>query len=69
MCQVLLTISLRDQFGDWSFYKVIQSEYVNWVFRASCNLISETRLKHFLIVTKNNLIDVISYAEPDVIKL
>lgn len=59
--------SLKEQFGDWSFYKVRQSEYVNWVSKSSCNLISETRLEHYLIVTKNNLVEVVTYTDPEVI--
>jgi len=55
---------LRRQNGDWSFYEVENSDFCAWIQRESEGMIDVNNLHHLMIITKNDVLDVVSYDYP-----
>lgn len=56
----------KTEFLNWTFYEVEQSEYIDWITEHSYDILSGSKFeyRHFFILTKNCLIDVIALDEP-----
>jgi len=52
--------------ADWSFYKVIDSNYAKWVLEESSGFYDDENLKHFVFMGLEWFVDVIDIAEPKV---
>lgn len=56
----------REFYGDWSFFRVTNSEYIKWISEKSCAYADEFAFIHFSIVGSDEIIDVLSRYEPSV---
>ena len=56
----------REFYGDWSFFKVTNSEYIQWISEKSCTYADEFAFIHFSIVGSDEIVDVLSRYEPTV---
>jgi len=69
---VLLTLkSLNDTYGidfygNWSFFKIENSEYLDWIKKQSYEISESLNFKHFCILGADDMIDVIANYEPKV---
>lgn len=54
----------REFYGDWSFFKVTNSEYVKWISEKSHTYADEFTFEHFSIVGSDEIIDILSRYEP-----
>lgn len=55
---------IKRDFPNWFFFKIIDSPYINWIHEQSGGFISKEKLKHFMIVTTDFVLDVVSRCEP-----
>ncbi len=53
-------------FKNWFLYLIHESQLVNWISTESCGFYDNYNLKHFCIVTGEELIDFISINEPTI---
>ncbi len=66
-----LIVNLGERYGrsfyaDWPFFKVTNSEYLDWLSKTSSG-ISDTRpLKHFAILSVDSVLEIINDSEPEV---
>lgn len=60
---------IRKKYSNWSFFKVDESPYINWVYEEGGGFEEKESYIHFMIVTLNHVIDVISMSEPDSCKV
>lgn len=64
------TISTLDEeygtnfYGDWTFFKVMDSSYLKWLSEESCTISDSRNLKHFSFVAVNSILDVVTNYEP-----
>lgn len=56
---------IRKKFSDWSFFKVTNSPYIKWVKEQACGLMDEDRFIHYMIVSMDYVLDIVSRFEPD----
>lgn len=56
--------AIRNEFPDWSFFKAIDSSYIKWVNEESGNLIDEKILNHYIIITSDYVLDIVSSHKP-----
>lgn len=54
-------------FNKWFLHKVENSDFIQWAVKESCGFYSEEELLHFCIVTSNDVVDILSSGEPDII--
>ena len=62
---------LHKQYGDsflgqWTFFKVQNSSYIQWLLEESCGTNYSLSLTHFSFFTGNDVLDVVSTDEPTV---
>ncbi len=69
----LLTLEqLAQQYGasfytDWSFFKIKDSQYLNWIYQESYQTITNNKpLIHFCLVAMNDILDVVADYEPKI---
>ncbi len=55
-----------DFYGNWSFFKVTNSEYLKWLSEKSCTLSDQMHFVHFCILGGDEVIDIINNDEPKV---
>jgi len=53
-------------FKDWTFFKILKSEYVRELIEESCETLNEKYCIHFVIVGSNCVVDVIASYEPKI---
>lgn len=53
--------------ADWRFFKVLNSEYLNWLSSQSVTNSNTLDLTHFSIITLDAVVDIIAGYEPKVI--
>lgn len=56
-------------YGYWTFFKVIDSPYLQWLSQESCETSDAISLKHFCLVAADSIMDIIHSKEPEVILL
>lgn len=59
----------KEFYSTWSFFKIENSEYLEWLKKESGGTFEIYQLKHYCIWTINCRIDVISNYEPEIIYL
>jgi hypothetical protein len=56
----------RDFYGDWTFFKVNNSLYLQWLSEQSCTISDHINLLHYVILGGDFVVDFISGLEPNV---
>ena len=51
-------------YGDWTFFKVTKSDYLDWLLRQSGDIGNKDQLVHYSILAANVILDVIATQEP-----
>lgn len=54
----------RYYFTKWFLYKIENSDFLKWAAAESFGLYKNLELKHFCIVTENEVVDILSASEP-----
>ncbi len=68
----LNTINILDErygskfYGDWTFFKVTNSSYVQWLSEESYGISDSLSFIHFSIVAADSIVDIIDTCEPKV---
>ena len=61
-------IQLKNQdkyfFKNWFFYQIANSTLIKWAVEESCGFYEEKQLKHYCIVTSEELIDILATFKP-----
>ncbi len=62
---------LKQQYGadfytKWTFFKVTNSPYLQWLSEQSYNITDSTGLTHFALITTNSIVDIIDPCEPKI---
>jgi hypothetical protein len=55
-------------YSQWTLFKVINSEYSEWICKQSFGIVESENLIHFSIVAVDSIIDIIAAYEPQIIK-
>lgn len=55
-----------DKLSNWPFYKSNSSEYLNWLEKRSCGIHGGFTIKHYIAITNDYLIDILSSYAPTV---
>lgn len=53
----------------WSLFLLTDSEFINWLTKESLEILSKDELKHFVIFTGDDIIEVLTLKDPVVTKL
>ncbi len=56
-----------DFYGRWTFFKIKNSEYLQWLSRQSYKISEERNFTHFCFLAVDSVVDVIANYEPEVI--
>ncbi|MDH6366684.1 MULTISPECIES: hypothetical protein [unclassified Breznakia] len=56
----------RYYFSDWPFYKVENSSFASWLEKESCGIYTVDEIIHIVIVTIDDVIDILTTYEPDI---
>ncbi len=56
-----------DFYGRWPFFKVKGSEYLDWFIKQSSGIYDPEEVEHYVFKTPNDIVEVLSTFEPDVI--
>lgn len=56
----------KDFYGDWTFFKIENSEYVEWINKQTYDVYQDIGLKHFCILASDLRLDFITTYEPEV---
>lgn len=62
----LFPILIEQQAGKWTFFKVINSPYLKWLFEESEEIIDFLNCTHFAFITYDSIIDVVANYEPKI---
>lgn len=54
---------------EWGLFKTTDSSFINWIIEESGGRYSKGELLHFIVVTQNDIVDVIALEEPIVEEL
>ncbi len=54
-----------DFYAKWKFFKVENSEYLDWLSKESCEYTDFLNLKHYVIIDDDSLLDIASMCDPD----
>ncbi len=55
-----------DFYGDWTFFKVTNSSYLQWLSRQSTTISNSRNLVHFSFVAVDSILDVINVSDPKI---
>jgi hypothetical protein len=56
----------RDFFVKWAFFKVTNSEYLEWLSQESGSIFDSKSMEHFALITQDSIIDIASRYEPKI---
>lgn len=56
----------KDFYGDWTFFKVINSKYLQWLSKESVEMYDSLSLIHFSFLAADSVLDVVTTYEPRV---
>lgn len=56
----------KEFYGNWSFFKVSDSEYLKWFSEESCEYSEEFDFTHYCILGTDSVVDIIARYEPTV---
>lgn len=57
----------KKYFQKWFLYKVYNSDFMSWALKESCGFYQENELLHFCIITENDVVDILSTTEPEIV--
>ncbi len=58
-----------DFYSNWTFFKVENSEYIQWISEQSYGISDSQQLLHFCFIASDSILDVIAAYEPRVQKI
>lgn len=62
-----LSLSYGDEFYiNWSFFKIERSAYLCWLKLQSCYISDDLNLEHYVIMTLDDVIDVVANYQPQI---
>jgi len=69
-CRLELFRRLEKHYGNefyakWNYFKVENSEYINWLNKESGRLTENMNLKHYVFMDSDTVLDVIAKCEPE----
>jgi|UPI0007C5D92F hypothetical protein len=56
-----------DFYSEWTLFKVINSEYINWFLDESSGIYEPNQLKHYVFLTPNDVIEILTTYTPSVV--
>ena len=56
----------RDFFVKWPFFKVTNSEYLEWLSQESGGIFDQKSMEHFALITQDSIIDIATSYEPKI---
>ena len=56
----------HDFFAKWSFFKVVNSEYLEWISQEAGGIFDPKSTEHLVVITENSMIDMVSRCEPKI---
>lgn len=59
----------KDFYAEWSFFKVNNSTYVEWFNQETYNMYSNYDIEHYVFLTCDDIVEVLSTYEPQIITL
>lgn len=62
----LLESPVEDCKGPWALFTVTNSEYLHWASRGAGFDVTTLKLEHYVIWTEDSVVEVLSWAEPEV---
>lgn len=54
---------LGQDFTNWAFFKVSNSNYIEWVVRHASGIYEANKFIHFVFVTRNSMIEIIDFTD------
>lgn len=57
----------KNFYHDWTFFKITNSSYIQWLSEESYGITDSLHFMHFAFLTPNSFLDVIARYEPEVI--
>lgn len=57
----------RDFYTKWSFFKVINSSYVEWFNQESYDMYTTYNICHYIFLTSDDIVEILSTYEPNVL--
>jgi hypothetical protein len=72
---LIQTISYLDKtygsnfYGNWTFFKIKDSKYLEWLNEESEGISKDYMMKHFCILAMNSMIDIVTGSEPTVVHI
>jgi hypothetical protein len=51
-------------YAHWTFFKVVESEYLAWLDKESCTYSTAIGFEHFALICDDSVVDIISRNEP-----
>jgi hypothetical protein len=55
-----------DFYSNWSLFKVKNSEYLNWFHKESCGIYESEEVEHYVFLTPNDVIEILSISPPSI---
>ncbi len=55
-----------DFYGNWSFFKITDSDYLKWISDKSCTVSDRFPFQHYCIIGGDEVVDILSQSEPKV---
>lgn len=59
----------KKYFNNYFLHKVEKSNLIDWIMEEDCGFYEREELQHFSIVTSVEIIDIVSYTEPEILKI
>lgn len=56
----------HDFFAKWAFFKVTNSEYLEWISQEAAGVFDPKSTRHLVLITENSIIDIVSSYEPKI---
>jgi hypothetical protein len=56
----------KEFYAEWSFFKVINSTYIEWFNQETYNMYSDYNIEHYVFLTCDDVVEVLSTYEPQI---
>lgn len=53
-------------YTEWTFFKIENSDYLNWIYKESCIANQSNELVHFCLMAMDDILDIVADYEPNV---
>jgi len=54
-------------YAEWTLFEIENSSYLNWFHNESFGIHKDEGISHYMLLTENDVIDILSAYEPDVV--